>query len=125
MATQRELNLYANHPMWNGQIYIPFLRASLGVSVVEGSMQFSYHGMLYSINLNQKATVHADGSVLVAVARKPKFRTMRKPIGLPSHTSIYFITHEGRSLSMRDVDNWFQWNEQPTSMSQTFMAALA
>lgn len=125
MATQRELNLYANHPMWNGQIYIPFLRSSLGVSVIEGSLQFCYHGMHYSINLNQKATIHADGSVLVAVARKPKFRTKRKPIGLPSHTSLYFITHEGRSLSMRDVDTWNGYYQRPTTISQAFATALA
>ncbi|HCW3892824.1 TPA: hypothetical protein OXK63_001740 [Acinetobacter baumannii] len=125
MATQRQLSHYADHPFWSGQIYIPFLQKSVGVSRVEDTLQFTYHGMNYSINLNQKGTLHADGSLLVAVARKPKFRTIRKPIGLPSHTSIYFMTHQGKCLSQRDVDGWSGYQDKPTAMMAAFYAAAA
>lgn len=122
MAIQRQLTDYASNPLWNGQIYIPFLRTSIGVNVVDDQIQFSYHGMNYSINLKQKGTVNADGSILVALARKPKFRTVRKPIGMPSHTSIYFLTFDGRSLSIAEVDSWIGWKPN-TALGQAFANA--
>ncbi|EJB8489897.1 hypothetical protein UN96_12355 [Acinetobacter baumannii] len=125
MATQRQLIHYADHPFWSGQLYIPFLQKSVGVNRIEDTLQFTYHGMNYSINLNQKGTLHSDGSLLVAIARKPKFRTIRKPIGLPSHTSIYFMTHQGKCLSARDVDSWSSYQGAPTAMMAAFHAAAA
>lgn len=126
MAIQRKLSDYTVNPNWNGQLYIPFLRTSVGVSVIDHTLQFSYHGMNYTINLNQKGTVQSDGSILVAVGRKPKFRTVRKPIGMPSHTSIYFLTYAGQSLSLAEVDAWIGWSPKKSpSIAQAYRSALA
>lgn len=124
---QYNVNDFTSHPLWTGMLYIPFIQQTVGVSIEDGLLTFSYHGMNYTIAINQKAKVQRDGSVLVALGRRNKYRSLRKPIGLPSHSNVYFLTSATNSLTTNDIEKMRinSFKRQNTSIAEAFRMALA
>lgn len=118
---------YVTHPSWSGKIHIPFIRQTIQTEVIDGILTFSHHGVNYSIPLNHQVKAQSDGSIIVAMGRKNKYRTVRKPIGLPSHASIYFVTNKNQSITPHDVHLYKVWkhNVPQTTMKKAMQAALA
>lgn len=113
------------HPYWNKEIYIPMLKLSFTPEINGDTLSFNHHGIQYFMDLNSAGRALHSGAIMVQLTRRNKYRTLRKPIGLPNHVAIVFTTYSGKPLNIRALDTKRVWDmaHPNSSMAHAFKHA--